>query len=234
MPTQLPPHRRASAVSKHQFNNLFLMKTKTIIASCFIIAASHASHGAIASAFTGFNLAFVDFNNIPISNGTGFIAAGYFEELSDELIPSSDITTIDTAFQQFTPTSGVFGLSGFDGFVDFATGGERVNSASPFFNKTLYFVFGNGSSLLASSELAVFKTQLLFPDDSAAPLDASLAIEFGGSNPSAGTFILGTTGGTVEILETNISSVVLFQVVPEPSTLLLSALGTLALLRRKR
>lgn len=210
------------------------MKTKIVLAFCTVCVLPNISHGAIASAFTGFNLAFVDTTNTPIPLGTGFITAGYFDGLNDLLIPTSDITTIDTAFQQFTGETGVFGFSGFDGFADFATSGERIGAGSPFLGETLYFVFGNGNSLLSSTQLAVFKSEFLFPNDSAAAVDADLSVELGGQNASPGSFIMGTTGGTVEILSSQIQSVVLNEVVPEPSTLLLTAVGALALLRRQR
>lgn len=210
------------------------MKINKLCITLLIAATPGASNGAIASVFTGFNVAFVDIANTPIPSGSGFITAGFFDGLNDSLIPTSDISTIDTAFTPFTASTGVFGFNGYEGFADFVTTGERVGATSPFINQSLYFVFGNGTDLLSSSQLAVFKSDLTFPDDSAAAVDADLTVELGGATPTSGSFIMGTTGGTVEILSTNIPSVQMAEVVPEPSTLLLSALGCVALFLRKR
>jgi len=205
-----------------------------LVASIFV-ASALTSQAVVTAVSTDFDIAFTDIGNVPIPSGTGFIASGYFSGLADSLIASSSGSALTTAFKQFTNSSGVFGASGFPGFASFSSTAERVGAASPFKDQALYFVFANGSTLATSSQFAVFKaSSLIFPDDSAAASDADLSVKLGGASPTAGTFIVGNTGGVAVIANQNIPTIQMAQIVPEPSALLLSAFGVLGLLRRKR
>ena len=212
------------------------MKFKLIALALIFSTAS--SHAVVTSLGTSFDIAFADSANNPIPVGGGYISTGFFSGLADGSIGTSDILTISSAYRPFTSAVGSFGGSGFSGFMSYNSDSQRVSSSSEFFGETLYAVFGNGSTLLDSTEIAVFKSTLIFPDDSSASLDADLSLKFGGVTQSSGSFIVGNTGGTTSpsngTTTASVPAVNMVQVVPEPSTILLTAFGALALLRRRR
>lgn len=212
------------------------MNMKYLIALPLLCISS--AHAVIVSASSGFDIAFEDSGGLPISNGTGYISSGFFSGLADEAIANSIITEISAAYRPFTTTVAQFGRSGIDGFFDYTSSPQRVDTSSEFFGENLYLVFGNGSSLLTSTELAVFKSTELFPDDSTAAADALITVKFGGSDPSPGQFLMGRAGGETTVSSGGQSVVVpalqTVQTIPEPSTALLSLLGLGFLMRRRR
>ncbi len=161
------------------------------------------SNAVITAGSTEVDIAFADVGGLPIRDGTGFIASGYFSGLDDSSISSSDIDTISDAFTQFTSDTGEFGQGGFDGLFSYSSGAERIGAGSPFLNQSLYFIFGNGGTLQSSVQLAVFKSELSFANDSAASADLDLTVKFGGADQSPGTFLMGVTGGMTTLATTS-------------------------------
>jgi uncharacterized protein (TIGR03382 family) len=204
------------------------------------IAASLAlpANAVIVTLGTGtFQGAVADESNVAIPDGTGYIAVGYFDSglLADGDIATAPAGDIVAAFNQFTASTGTFGSGGFDGFINFATSGQRVGAADPEFGRNLYIVMGNGPDITGSSQLAVFKANETFPDDSGSALDADITFDFTPTGPE-GAWLMGTgPGGTTSVIGTDIPTVTrLAPIIPEPSVAALGLLGFLGLLRRRR
>lgn len=222
------------------------MKLKTLILAGFaMISGTLVSHGAqfIINnvAFGPGDYLFATSNNSLMNSGV--VAFGYFNSSS---ITTADVDTIPELYGQLgnfiTVTSGIPGsfsttLGGsFPGYLE-----QTVFTNGPFvtpggandalLNRPIYAIMSSAASLgsaLATDEFGLYQVAIFLDDGGtenqyfADPAGRAPII---GSN---GTFI-GDAGGGSGTYNT-------FQmaVVPEPSTLLLSALGVLALLRRKR
>lgn len=172
---------------------------------------------------------------------SGFASTGRFIGLSDadvaDLVDARDFSRLASSFDGF------IGSDDFATGVDFLFGIGNVPGAyafiansfdpTPFIGASLYTFIGNGAALADSAEFALyFHSERLVADP--APPTPENVVEL---NLVGGTLLLGTETtflSTDSNLGTNDTVVRAIQLVPEPSTLLLSAFGALALLRRKR
>lgn len=173
-------------------------------------------------------------NSTPASGG--IVSAGYFAGFTDDevftmamdpgniLTLASSFTSIgSTTLDSQSPNSGLYNAN-FES-VNLMNG---TNSG-----KKLYSFLGNASTLTGSTQFILWAhTDIIDAEDSATSPDSNsllLGIE------GAARFSGGTTTTTIDFGSgsTPVNAIRL-AAIPEPSTLLLSALGVLALLRRKR
>ena len=178
--------------------------------------------------------------NSPLS--FGFASSGVFS-LSD-----SEVTTF-AGLQDISSLIG--GFNGFIGSDDFQTGVDFLfgtgdiagayafQSASfdptPFIGASLYTFIGNGADLASSTEFALYRHDITLAADAAPPTPETVYDLL----LTNGVLLIGTQtvfDSTDPNLGTNNSPVSAIQLaaIPEPSSFLLSAIGALALLRRKR
>lgn len=176
---------------------------------------------------------------------SGFASSGVFG-ISDMQVStfasSGDISGLRDNF------TGFIGSDDFQTGVDFLFGTGNIAGAYAFqsasfdpttyIGATLYTLIGNGSDLASSTEFALYKHSTTLSADAAPPTPEStydLLL-------TGGSLLLGTattyqsTDGNLGTDDTTVNAVQLVElvVIPEPSTLFLSAIGVLALLRRKR
>lgn len=172
---------------------------------------------------------------------TGYAGLGVFSTFTDlevqSFIASNDIASLATNFvasigtdnfvigmttQNLAPSPGAFAIQ------------NTSFDPSSIIGKSLYTFIGDGLSLGSSGAFALFKhTQTLVADPAPPGTPNEVNLNLGN-----GTLLLGSTK-TIQTTDvalglttpTNVSAI---QLVPEPSTLLLSAFGVLGLLRRKR
>ena len=166
----------------------------------------------------------------------GIVSIGYFSagfdvnaNIADQSALVTDFTVLTSALAG-SPSPNLGGS--FPGFVEQAatTDFGTITGANQLLGRQLYSFIGNQATLLGSSEVALVLLQTI-ADDVPTPNDYN-------SNPSSLTPTIGTVGsftgnasGFGNATQPTIQTV---QLVPEPSTLLLSAFGVLGLLRRKR
>lgn len=221
------------------------MKFKLI--TCLFLAGMASLNAATVSLS---NLGSNPFMSLAIAyNGTdtaasgGIASAGYFMTLSDVDVValSGDLNNIPTLIADFQVVTFTTLDSAFGGAI-LGSGLFDLNDTVSLPNATLagkglYSFLGNASTLAASDQFLLWdNTDVIDAEDSVTRPDAnSLQMATEGIPLIAGA----NTNVTIDF--TNIggpsdSSVPAIQlaVIPEPSALLLSALGTLFLLRRKR
>lgn len=219
---------------------------KTLIKSLFVcMTFAQNSHSAIINASSLPNLSglagdvFV-INAVGDRLATGFAGLGGFgisDATVDNFATTSDFGSLVANFTSFI------------GSDDFVTGtsnafapvaGAFTIAVDPYdpsgnIGQTLYSFIGNGTSLLDSTEFALFRHDQTLSADPAAP---ALPLEYQ-LNLVSGVLLIGTpttittTDTELGITDATVNAIQL-TAVPEPSVLLLSALGALALLRRKR
>jgi len=172
----------------------------------------------------------------------GFASSGVFS-LSDTQVSTfasaQDVNSLIPAF------NGFIGSDDFQTGVDFLFGTGDISGAYAFqsasfdptsvIGQSLYTFIGNGADLVSSTEFGLYKHSNTLVADPAPPATENtpdLLLD-------GGELLIGlatTVQSTDPNLGTNDTTVraVQLDAIPEPSTLLLSALGVLALLRRKR
>jgi hypothetical protein len=198
------------------------------------------------------NLGANPFNSLAIVyNGTnttatgGIAAAGYFDTLSDAQVftLSSDLGNIATLIADFRVVSSTTLDSAFSGALSGA-GLFDLNSSPSLPNATksgkgLYTFLGDQATLGASTQWLLWdNTDIINAEDTVTNPDAnSLLMAQEGASLISG----GLTTATINFSpiqgpsESRVPAIRLAAVaIPEPSALLLTALGALALLRRKR
>ena len=210
------------------------------------ITCSNAANYVVSNLATGSGTSDTLFQssgavNAPLLNG-GIVSIGYFS--SNAYIPSSDLSMIGTTIGAFTivdfALTGSFSnqldVSGAAGYVDKALfDGTLILTGNPLIGRTVYLFAGNGATLAASNAFALQSVGVIVDEESGesqfstnptgqpTPVIGQINVGAFSGNPfptaGAGT----TTFNTLQLTA-----------IPEPSTLLLSALGVLALLRRKR
>jgi hypothetical protein len=173
---------------------------------------------------------------------SGFAGTGGFSSNDvavATLITNNDYAGLIAAFTPFIGTDNfVLGTAAVLGAVPGAFT-ISVGSFDPtsFIGQSLYTFIGNGATLATSTEYGLFRHTGTLAADPAAP---SLPTEYF-MDLNNGTSLIGTFGTKNNVTDANLgidnATVATYQLVnsvPEPSTLLLSAIGVLGLLRRKR
>ncbi|QTN33482.1 PEP-CTERM sorting domain-containing protein [Akkermansiaceae bacterium] len=219
---------------------------KTLFKSILVcVSIAQTSQAAIINASSHPNLSglagdiFV-INAVGDRLATGFAGLGGFgitDAAVDNFVTTSDFTSLVANFTSFI---------GSDNFVTgttnaFATvAGAFTISVDPFdpsanIGQTLYSFIGNGTSLSDSTEFALFRhTQKLAADPAAPALPTEYQLDLvNGSLLIGSPTTIVTSDANLGITDATVDAIQL-TAVPEPSALLLSALGALALLRRKR
>jgi len=227
------------------------MKTKciTLLTSLSLVAFSSAATVRVSSLTnldgTAPDTLIISFAEVPLA--TGFVGAGKFsvnDAAVDVLITTATTTGDYTAL--IAAFNGFIGTDNFDTGVDFIFGigsvpgafaiGADLGDPTAHVGATLYSFFGNAATLGDSTEFGLYRhSQTLTADPSqpTPPNNYSLLLTGGSLLIGTATTIestdanLGTNGDTVNAIQ-------LTTAIPEPSALLLSAFGVLALLRRKR
>lgn len=212
------------------------MKNKLVIVAALAVSIGSASAFTVSTA----NVAtFTATGGLPITSeggtlipsGTGIIATGYFSSLADNAV---DATNIAGDFQILGATSafaaGAFGNP--PGIFDLTTLGGLIGDGSDFIGENVYIVIGNGATLGASTEFAVWNSGTTFSKSADVP-GTSVAITPGGVGKTG--LIYGTVGGPQNPGVNFDESIALSSApIPEPSITLLGALGILGLIRRRR
>jgi hypothetical protein len=213
------------------------MKTKSVFAvTSLAFVASASAYTVSITNFDGADstaVPILDNTGTPIAAGAGFIGAGTFAAAPDSLETAKGLVPFGTGATGFTN-----GLGGEAGFFF-----NQFNAPIPFgttdapVGEDLYIVFGNGSTLADSTQLAVFDAGQVFGTESAAGsggndvviLDSALTPE---------NLVFGNVANDVDLgLGVIFSEGIQLSdgtVVPEPSTSLLAALAGLALAARRR
>jgi PEP-CTERM motif len=191
---------------------------------------------AIAASISIGNLSGAEFTAILPQSGltpvsSGIVALGTF---STEPTTAADILG---SFSQLGNGVGFFGAAAPGYFAGSVNG--AITDPGVFVGKTVYAVFGNGATIATSTELAVWKA-VTNAEGNTFTADNPV----GGPNSvltfaSRGTLLVGTIVPLYNSGQAGFAAQPAFRLasvvpIPEPSALLLSALGALALLRRKR
>lgn len=192
---------------------------------------------AFGATYTLTNGLGVDATGIGDSTGDGFVATegivalGVFSSNDFLNFTSDDFITNFTAFG--VPTSSSFrtaGILGNNGLFEYTPAG--VAGAAAFVNMPMVALVGNAATFAAATEFLVLdlaRNFLLADDSVATPITISV-------NGSTNVLFGGTVANifTTTADATTTPGFVTAAPVPEPSTLLLSGFGMLALIRRKR
>ncbi len=168
-----------------------------------------------------------------IATETGELVAGFgaFGVLDESGINGALTTFEGLNFRQFglgagpvsTSTAGQFSFQG-----DIGAGSA---DASVFLNQNIYLIVGfGGDSLATARELFVYKFNQTFGTlDSPTPITQILT-----AADAPGTVLLGTEVGNPATVASGRFHAVTLTLIPEPSTVLLGAIGSLAFFRRHR
>lgn len=223
-------------------------KSLTILTSLFLATFSSAATIRVSSLTnldgTSPDKLIISSADVPLASG--YVGSGKFsvnDAAVDLLVTTAtttgDYTALINAFSSF------IGSDNFATGVDFIFGIGNVPGAfalaadlnpTAHIGATLYSFFGNASDLSSSTEFGLyrhFQTLTADPAQPTPPNNYSLLLTGGSLLIGTATTVLstdanlGTTGNTVDAIQ-------LVAAIPEPSSLLLSAIGALALLRRKR
>ena len=179
-------------------------------------------------------------DSVGVALADGYAAIGYFGSLNSSSFATSTGLELQDDFNVLGSPTNSLTYTGFGagnevpGIIEFSAS-QSTPSGNSFVGKAAFLVVGNGASLASSTEAFIFMTDFTFAEDpsNTVTLDLSIAspsgsTELGFDDITADVFIGSTNTGSVDnAFQTAV-------LIPEPSTLLLSALGALALLRRKR
>ncbi len=207
------------------------MKTsiKIILVALASAGLSQAAVTITAKNFTSLSagIPVLDDAGAAVTSGNRSWSVGYFSTGFD--FNTATAATIKAAFTLFGTTQTAFATNGI--FTGNSSATLPANDAS-FTGKTIYTLVGNAPTIAGSSTFAIFTANVLFPvvdalGNGSATTQTTLAnnVVFGKlmaptTQPAGGTFAQG-----VQMLAV---------AVPEPSAVLLGALGALGLLRRRR
>jgi|GEM_PF-1789562 len=229
------------------------MKTATYSTILIALALTNSSYGAAIQAANTPDLSgnatldhFIENSSADTLLTSGFAGFGGFSITDSDVsiaIAANDFASLTGAFTPFVGTDDF--LTGMVGLNNGATAGAYAITADPFtvtvplLSQTLYTFIGDGSTLAGSTAFALFKhTQLLVADPGGTSLPNSYSYDLATTN---GTLLVGTrdtlagfTDANFGVTNIEVSTVKLFTLVPEPSSIILCGIGSLALLRRKR
>lgn len=217
----------------------------TFIASSIMICSGHAAtiNAQNQAVDFGQSRLIVDSLNNVLSSGYG--AIGYFSNLSTTLdfqgasgsSLETDFNILGSATLDFSsPANGIFQISGSDSIIN---GGLN----NDFIGQLAYVVIGNAATLAASTEAFIYATGFTFAADPAQPgvtVDISVDPITNDFNSSNGQILLGGGSGVADVIigQNNFGTVTnalqTAVLVPEPSSMLLSLVGGMLLMRRKR
>ena len=165
------------------------------------------------------------------SAGPGVVATGIF---STDALAASTSSQLIAAFTNFGSTTVPFSAVGTNGNRGvFSLGTAGTVAGSTFAGKNIYIFAGNATTLASSTQFFVFKTNSLF---AAADDNSPTSVEYI-FNPASGTVLFGTAVADMKTTSGDSTVTPGFQMataVPEPSAVLLGAIGALGLLRRRR
>lgn len=168
-----------------------------------------------------------------ISAGPGVVAVGIFS--SDDFAGIADSSQLVSMFTNFGGATNSYANAGPLGLrsVMSLSSPSVLVAGSEFAGKNMYFFSGNGTTLQNSTQFLVFKSATLFQvaDDSS---PTAIGVVF---RPGSGTTLFGSEVASVKTTNTDASATAGWQMataIPEPSALLLGALGALGFLRRRR
>jgi hypothetical protein len=207
----------------------------TISIAASLIASSNAATYVVSNVVGGPGDAlFANTDNSLLNGGIvtmGYFAAGYSvsSTLSEENFQSllANYTTVASAITG--SNSETLGGS-FAGYVEGPqVDGGVITGGNPLIGRTLYAFIGDASTLAASTSIAIFAINSIADD---VPFNYTYQADPTGKEiviGQAGTYT-GPAGGD----SGNFTTIRLVQVIPEPSTMLLGAIGALGLLRRRR
>lgn len=210
------------------------MKLKTaFVASTMLLVGASVSN---AASFALSNLVdtvsdtlLADSAGVPMSGGVA--ALGYFPagviitSMADLQANLSSFTSLSSAAIGDTAAS----LGGLD-VAGYALGPTsdigNITTGNPLLGRTLYTLFGEGADLAASTAFGAIQVGTILDD---VPFSQSYT-----GNPTGGTVVVGTSGSFTGDVGFGSSTYGTVNLVPEPSAMLLGALGALGLLRRRR
>ena len=167
---------------------------------------------------------------------SGIVTVGYFgsgfdvnANLADQgsLVGSFTSVTSQQFGQSVTDLGGGIFAGYVQGTID-AIG--NITTGNALLGRALYSFIGNAATLAGSTEVALVLLQNIGDD---VPTEQAYSGNPAGLTPTIGTIgsFMGDASGSGSATHPTVQTAVL---VPEPSTLLLSAFGVLGLLRRKR
>jgi hypothetical protein len=215
--------------------------TQTLLTACALLTSSYASQAAnviIANAQGGAGTDTLWANADGSLMTTGSVSVGYFG-------PTDTEDQIDTIAELFSK------LGGFT-VIDSATPGSSIAFMAPGYvaeeaasfdpalliGRTLYAIATNASSLSAatiSSAYSMFAFNIVIDDE---PLPQDYTANPAGITPIIGSLdtFTGDPGGAATVIfgEAASGNYTTLKLVPEPSSMLLGAVGALGLLRRRR
>ncbi len=174
----------------------------------------------------------------------GIVALGYFG--SNVYTPSGNVSSIGTTISDFTViTSGLTGSTlyqlnpsspppGGAGYVDIGPpfDGAVIPTGSGLIGRTVYAFVGNGATLSGSTAWALYSVGILADETAAENIYTASAT---GTTPVIGQInIAAFTGQASPSLGSSTYNTIQLEAIPEPSSMMLAALGVFALLRRRR
>lgn len=225
---------------------------KTIRLTCLILSVSaalaanaNAANFFVSNLITGTGSSDTLFQNAGGLNAAlldgGVVSLGYFG--SNTFVPSSNIADVRATINEFIPQA--FGLTGSNlfqvgdaeggpGYVDVGppVDGAPVLTGNPLIGRLVYAFVGNAATLEESTAFGLFSVGTI--RDESATEDTFLASPTGAAPILGQINVAAFTGQTSPTFGSSTFDTLQLEAVPEPSALLLSAFGALALLRRKR
>ncbi len=210
------------------------MKLKTLFALICSIGSANAAIYTVSNVVTGNGSSDALFQNADDSlNSGGIVSVGYFTV-------GYTISTTDMSANISNFTAGASALVGssstslggsYAGYVEAAAvDGVNITDTDPLIGESMYVFFGNAATLAGSTSWAIKAIKTISADS---PTEETyIANPFGGTAPVFGS--IGTYTGDASGFGSSTFQTLKLAAIPEPSALLLTGLGTLLLLRRRR
>jgi len=216
---------------------------KTIIKYTLFSAAITSSHAASigGGSAVNFNGSAPDTLILGVGGSaltTGYYGVGFFNNTDAEVsvfATLQDFTSLNSAFVQLAFDDFATGVPSIIGIAA-VPGLTAISNASfaptPGLTRTIYTYITDSASLGGSGSYALYRhTGIVLTPDPANPPENEYTATISGGQLLIGTF-QGSRSVTINGNPVTVNESIML--VPEPSTLLLSAFGVLGLLRRKR
>ena len=197
-----------------------------ILSAMSFASAATVNVGGVFSATSG--LVGVSANGTVLSGGGYYIAVGSFTTVPTLSSDYSNLYAAVDSLNIFASLTSPTATGNTQGTITGAFAGTGGGNASLFNGKQIYFVIGNASTRLASTDFAIFTsaTNILFPADVTGSGTAAVTLS------SVTNSVVLPNGGSE--IDTTRDQIRMVTPVPEPSAALLGAFGALGLLRRRR